>query len=354
MPSKPARKKSSSSLKKSWKDVQSKARMKKRTKLAILVLSLVAGFLILSWAIKFTQNLFNPWKSVSYQKNYLWNGEFNINLVLRSKDISILSYNPKEGKITILHIPDNTFLEVPFGFGKWQLRSVYGLGESQNEIGGDKLLVDTLVSFLGLPIDGFLDFNSGNSTSPSEIIDILRKNPFSGINFLSNLKTNLTTWELLKLKLGVLSVRFDKVMELDLNKMNILDTENLSDGTEVFTSDPVKLDSVLTGLTDPAVTAEHKSIAVLNATDQPQLAGKWARLITNLGGNVIITSNAQNKLKQTLVVGEESKTLKRLQQIFAIGCKDGPKCGKVNPAGQDLVSSRAQINLILGEDFAGK
>jgi len=354
MPVMTARKKSA------WREIQSRTKIKKRNKLTLGVLALIAGLLIISWTIRFTQSLFSPWKlsgnqQKSYfpeensrfakQKVYIWNGQFNINLLVRNPHISLLSYNPKEEKIIILNIPDELFLDVPFGFGKWQLRAVYELGQTQKGMGGDRLLKDTLTSFFAVPIDGFLDFSSLQpSKSTSEIVEILRSNPFSGLNLLSFLKTDLTVWELLRLRLSLSSVRFDKVKELDLLGLGILERENLSDGTQVLITDSIKLDSVLSGLADPAIVSEHKTIAVFNATDKVQLAGKWARLITNLGGNVIIINNAKERLKKTAVWGEESLTLKRIRQIF---------CDTINSP-EDVTSSRAQINLFIGEDYLNK
>ncbi|MDD5147222.1 MAG: LytR C-terminal domain-containing protein [Candidatus Daviesbacteria bacterium] len=331
--------------KKGWKDVQSRTKQNRRTKLAIFVLALVAGMLILSWAIQFTQRLFSPLGTVNQQRNYVWNGEFNINLLVRTSHTALLSYNPKEEKITIIKAPDELFLDVPFGFGKWQLRAIYELGQTQKEMGGDRLLKETLTSFFAVPIDGFLDFSSLQpSKSASEIVEILKKNPFSGLNLLSSLKTDLTVWELLRLKVSLSNVRFDKVKELDLISLGVLERENLPDGTGVLTTDPIKLDSVLSDFIDPAIVSEHKTIAVFNATDKVQLAGKWARLITNLGGNVIITNNARERLKKTAAQGEESLTLKRIRQIF---------CDTINSS-EDVISSRAQIDLFIGEDYLNK
>lgn len=338
----PAKKKSHGFAKASWKDIQSKAKKSKRNKLALLVLALVAGLLFFSWTIRFTQSLLSP-LGPDQHRNYTWNGEFNINLLLRADHISLLSYNPKEKKIVIINIPDETFLEVPFGFGSWQLRSVYELGESQRGVGGHKLLTDTLTTFLAIPIDGFLDLSARPNKSAAEIVDMLRKNPFSGGNLLSSLKTDLTILELLRLKIGLSSVRFDKVKELNLDKLSVLDKESLPDGTLVYTADPIRLDSILSDLADPLITSEHKTIAVLNATNQPQLAGKWARLITNLGGNVIITANAGEKLRKTQVAGLQSATLRRLKQIFGSG-------DKISSQDENTIPSRAQINLFLGED----
>lgn len=313
--------------------------------MALWVLALVAGLLILSWAIRFTQSLFSPWKTPSQHRSYIWNGQFNINLLVRTNHISVFSYNPKEEKIVIINIPDETFLDVPFGFGLWQLRAVYGLGQSQKGLGGDTLLKNTLMSFLAIPIDGYLDLSELQPPkSAMQVVDSLRKNFFSGFTLLSSLKTDLTIWELARLKISIGGVRFDKIGEWDLGKLNVLTSESLPDGTQVLTSDPTKLDSVLSDLADPALLQEHKTIAVLNATEHPQFAQKWARLITNLGGNVIITTNAGKKLQKTQVLGEQSLTLKRLRQIFDSG-------DKITSSEDNLTSSRAQINLLLGEDY---
>lgn len=342
----PAKKKGHNRTKPTWKDIQSKVRKNKRNKLAILVLALVVGLLLLSWMVKFTNSLFTPWKvQGNLQKKFLWNGEFNLNLLVRTDRTSIFVLNPKEEKVMVVNIPDETFLEVPSGFGSWQLRAIYELGETQKEIGGYKLLADSLTNFLAIPIDGFLDLKDlSPQRSTIEIVDTLRKNPLFMFNLLPDLKTNLTMWELLRLDLKLSKVRFDKVEELSLDKLDALDRGNLPDGTAIFTGDPVKLDSVLSGLADPAIVSEHKTIAVFNGTSKGQLAVKWARLIRNLGGNVIITGNAEGTNK-TKITGEESTTLKRLQQIFGLGdTKDSPETS----------FSRAQINLLLGEDYVNK
>lgn len=324
-----------------------KIETRKRTKLAIGILILILVLLIISWATHLIQNLF------STSRNYVWSGEFNINLLIkRGQSYGLFSYNPKEQKLTIINIPENTFMNVPRGFGLWQLRAVYGLGGSRNSMGGDTLLADTLTSFFAIPIDGFLDFSAALNQSPAEIVNTLRNNPLSGINLLSGLKTNLTMWELLRLKLRIIGTRFDKISDLDLAKLDVTDQETLPDGTLVLTADPVRLDSMIMNLlSDPVIISERKSIAVLNATDHPQLAGKAARLIANLGGNVIITANAQKKLKQTQVAGQESLTLKRLRQIFDLGCQNNPKCDKISPLDEDLVYQRGEISVLLGEDF---
>ena len=79
------------------------------------------------------------------------------------------------------------------------------------------------------------------------------------------------------------------------------------------------------------------------------MAQKAARMITNLGGNVIITSNAQNIYAKTIVTGQTGPTLTRLSEVFDLGCSKDPTCANIPVP--EVENSRAQINIVLGEDF---
>lgn len=332
----------------SWKAAQSKKQIAKKTKLALLVLGVVVILVLLAQAAKFTKTLFTPWRvNPATQRNFFWNADFNLNILVRSFGISLVSFSSEQQKVTIIDIPDSTFPEVAHGFGKWQISSVYELGRSQGLWGGD-LLKDTITYFFGLPIEGFLDFSADYSRqSPAQLIDSIRKNPLALYSSLPYLKTDLTPFELMRLQMGLSKVRFDKIKHANLEKLIVLDKDKLPDGTLVYTVDPLRLDGVLSDMVDPILAKEKKTIAIFNCTDHQQLAQKAARLITNIGGNVIIVSNGQKKFKTSKIVGEKSKTLERLAQIF-----DGD--GKIDPKDDDLISSRAQINLFLGEDYFKK
>lgn len=324
--------------KRGWKAIQSKKQIAKKTKWALLVLAAILGLLIASQTVKFTKNLFSPWQLSRTQRNFNWNAEFNINILIKAKQISFLSFSPQNQKITIIDIPDNTYIETARGFGYWIASSIYDLGGSQ-------LLKETMENLFGLPIDGFLLFSGQYSQSQAvSIVSEIRTNPFSIISMLPSIKTDLTPFELIRLKLGFNSVRFDKVKQINLEKADVLLKSELLDGTEVLILDTVRLDSILTDMIDPSIQTEHKTIAIFNSTDHPLLAQKAARLITNIGGEVIITSNSQNKFQTTHVTGEKSKTLDRLKQIFGAG-------DTIDASDEDLVSSRAQINIFLGEDY---
>ncbi len=305
-----------------WKITQSKKQAAKKIRLALWILALVLGILVLAQVVKFTQTLLSPWNLSTPGRGVTWDGQFNINLVVRSTEISLVSFSPKNGKITVVNIPDQTYLPVSGGYGNWQLGSVYDLG-------GVEVLKETLSQFFGLPVDGYVEG------------DLM-----GDIGKLPSLKTDLTLLELLRLKLGLSGVRFDKIEKINLAE--VLDKQTLADGTQVFVSDPVKLDAKLTGLVEPLITSEQQAIAIFNVTDHPGLAQKAARLVTNIGGEVIIVANGQDAFKTTTVVGKSSKTLERLKAIFE------SKYGNIDSVSNSSVSSRAQINLFLGEDYFEK
>lgn len=329
-----------------WKDAQGKRQKTKTTKLALLVFGVIVLLIFFSQVVKFTQMIFHPWKVQSINKAVLWDGKFNINIIIKAKGISLLSFNPSEKKISIIDLPDNVYLESAHGYGSWQLSSIYGLGESQKNLGGVKNLQDTLSNLFGLPIEGVLDFSGKYyQKSSGEIVGELRKSPFSMIGLLSDLKTNLTPYEVMKLNLQFSSVRFDKVKQVDLFAvLDLLQKDQLSDGTDILIVDTIKLDSALPNIIDSNIADERKTIAIFNATDHPGLAQKAARIITNIGGDVIITSNSEKLFKNTQIAGPKSKTLDRLKQIFSLS-------GIIDSTDKDLVSSRAEINLFLGEDY---
>ncbi|MBI4038939.1 LCP family protein [Candidatus Daviesbacteria bacterium] len=319
-----------------WKKLGVQRKAKKKIKLALIVLGLVIAVIILGQIANFAKILVSPWGLLTPVKKYNWNPKFNLNLVVHTNSTSVLSYNPQEGKIIIINIPDQTFMEVPGGFGKWQLGAVYGLGKNE-------LLKKTMMNYLGLPIDGFLDFTPPFKNI-KEILGILRGNPISSLQLLPNLKSDLTFWQLIRLKFGLASVRFDKIIELNLDQLDVLEKSALLDGSIIFNTDLVKLDTYLTVLKDSVIAKENKSIAIFNATTQPQLANKWARLVTNLGANVIITANAGKTLQKTEVSGQKSATLERFKQIFDIN-------DKISQSNEGE-TSRAEINLLVGEDYA--
>lgn len=345
MPSKPAPKK------KGWKENKKNIKSSKNIKLGITVLGFIVVLIILGQILNFIKVLINP-LSFDLQRE-VWKGEFNISVIIQSDSIYLLNFNPHQEEATVVSIPDETYLDTSQGFGKERVGSIFSLGEYSKKGMGVSILKTAVGSLFSLPIDGYIRFENSSKKELHQIIDDVRQNPFSGISLIDDIKSDMTPLELIRLKLGLWKVRFDKIRHVDLLGLGVFDALNLANGTTVLVADQVKLDTALTDFLDPKIREENLSVAIFNATDYPLLAQKAKKMINNLGANVIIASNSPQKLKNTYILGMESKTLKRLNQIF-LPQKNNLECAEDKCDNIDLnqISSRAQINIFLGEDFA--
>lgn len=312
-----------------WKVVQSRAKQKKRIRLALVTAAILISLFLAGAGISLVNTLTSPWHLDS-QKNYRWDNRFNLNVAVRGKSISLINLNPSQKKVTVIILPDATYVDVPGGFGKWQIRSVYDLG-------GGSLLSRTLTSLLGVPVEGFIQLKG----SQEDYVDWIRQSPLNFFLSLQNMESDLTPLELVQFNLRLWQVRYDKIQRINLES-SLLEKQTLPDSTEVLTGDPTRLDALMSTLSETSLREEHKSVAVFNATEQPLVGAKAARLITNLGGNVIQIANSSQSLEKTLIWGEESATLQRLKQIFRC-------CDKLGMA--EGISSRAEVNVAVGEDF---
>lgn len=348
--------KKNTSKKGNWKDTKTRSKNTKNLKLGLTVLGFIFVLIILGHTVNFVKTLISPWGiRPIIEKKYIWDGQFNINIVIQTDKTYLLNFNPGEKKATIITIPDETYLDAGGGFGKWMLSSIFDLGESsQNEM-GHQLVKTATFSLFGVPIDGYIRFKGESQTKDLQnMIELIRQNPIFGIGLISDIRSDLTPLELWRLKFHLWQLRFDKVSFLNLSDLDIFDSVKLADGSTVLVSDPPSLDSVMDFI-DPKIKQEDVSIAVFNATNHPLLAQKAKRFITNIGGNVIIVSNYPQPVNHTQILAEDTDTLtfERLTQIFP-SCQ-GEKCDIMSATeirANEQVSSRAQINIFLGEDSA--
>lgn len=327
----------------------------KNIKLGILVLTLLSLIIIFGKAFQFIQSLNQP-LSKTLTKEYSWDSQTSINVLFKSSQISIVSFDPKEKRVVILKIPNDAYMDLPKGFGSWRVGSIFDLGQGEDPPIGSKLLKESISRLLGLPVDGVLIVKEGKDLgSFDEILETWAKSPSAPYSFLlkigfaSKIESDLTPLELLSLFKDISGVRVDKVISLDLERSNITKSKLLADSSRVLGIDIVNLDLFIRENMAPSeVVKEQKTVALFNATPHSGLAGEAARVVTNLGGDVIIIRSFSRNLPRSVVVSkEESSTTKRLSQFFA------PDCLREECLLEDelIKSGRADINIVLGEDF---
>lgn len=345
-----------------WKQDQTKQKSKNAVKLVVIALGILVLVLFLGKFVSIFSLLNKPFSSdLTTNKQYTWDGESVINVVFYPVEpspefpLSVVSYHPKEGRTLILNISDDTYTELPKGYGEWKVGSIYRLGEEENPPIGPRLLKLSVSRMLGLPVDGIILLQNKQVGDAQQLVTKLRKNPIAGLLFLNNIKTDLSPSETARFISSLSSVRADKIKVLDMAKSNITESRLLPDSSRVLGINTIKLNTfVRDNMNDDTILENNNSVAIYNATSYPGLAQEAARYVTNLGANVVIVASTQEYQKKTSVFLQESLgsetvdfTLRRLSQVFAPWCLK-EKCGTVDPK---ITSSRAQINIVIGEDF---
>ncbi|MCL4382779.1 MAG: LytR C-terminal domain-containing protein [Patescibacteria group bacterium] len=325
-----------------WRQEQ---RNKRRRKVSVLI-KLVFCLILLGFI------LFLAFSFLKLTKESPFNKDSRSTIILATKPLLLLSFEPGSD-LTVISIPEKTYLEVNRGFGSYRLGAVWELGAMEGLRG--KLLAETVGEFLGVPVDGWVGPKNGSwSVSFNRENFLQQKNELISLRYLlkpqelilsfQNLETNLNFVDLTRLWFSAKFTRFDKVKFVDLENGPALNTLTLADGTKVLTADQKLVDSLLVGLfKEQKIVQEHLTVEILNGTEKAGLANRLARLITNLGGDVVSVTNSQEKISRCQIKGKsqalESYTGQLLFKIY--------NCVKI----ADQNEARADLQVAIGQDY---
>lgn len=173
---------------------------------------------------------------------------------------------------------------------------------------------------LKIPIDGFITSN---------LLDLSQKPAsffLSAILNYNNLRTNLTIIDILKLLFVAKSISDSAV--------------NLRNIPQSSVSDADKIIGRL--VSDVLIEKDGQTIQIINGTNITGLGNRLARLITNMGGNVIIvaTSNSPQKKSRISFIDKETYTVKKLNKILKYD------------AVKENIDAVSDISIMIGEDRA--
>lgn len=252
------------------------------------------------------------------RKGSVWDGQTRISLAVVSPSVMVASFDPLEQSLVFLTFPPQAHMEAVGGYGNYLIDSIYPLGEMEGKGKGGTLLAKSLQENLGLVIDGHLVASGIQETKASflgKILDLLKNQE----------ETNLNRGDILRLWWAARNIKEDRVWPVKLEEP--LEPERLERTMGQYFG-------------DEKIREEALTIAVLNATGQPGLATKEARIIKNMGGRIVGLGDIENEKCQITSPQKykNSHTARRLVKIF--GCPW---------SGENLFGQRADLVLVLGE-----
>lgn len=299
--------------------------MRNKKKLAIF-------FLILILAVP----LFN--KIIHLVRQSVWDGKSHINIAIDNGGIEVWSIEPSEKTVHVVVIPKNVYLSLG-SYGAYRASALGRFSLLEKKDGS--LVSAAIEETLAVPVDGYVVRKEGTENSldpieffgPSGFLKAITKRPLSGR------VTNLTSLDVWRLWMLTFSLRTESIERIALDKTNAVAKMTLPDGGEGLTLDQEQFFKLaLQYFADKYIEDEDLTIEVINGTTIAGAANSAARMLTNIGGNVVNTAKSEEEAQQTLIQGEtKSYTAAKIAKLFN---------GKISE--ERVKESRVDIRILLG------
>lgn len=273
--------------------------LQKQTAIPVVVVFLAIGSLVLLLLAASRQSLFLQRERVT--------------LALATSSPAVLSFNKSTGEISLLLIPTDTYIDVPADFGSYRVGALWHLGRIEKRDG--ELLRLALRSFLGIPIDGWVGWqfkapqlSGSKETLVKSLVNQVTPVTFSGGSTL----TSLGPLDRLLLWFFLLRTRLETITAINLEDKGVLVQIRLSDGSPALLGSPDLVDKVSQTLySEKLGRNEDLPIRILNAGNRTGVGAKIARLLTNVGFEVVSVANADDKSASPCILVVPSKAQKR-------------------------------------------
>ena len=290
----------------------------------------------------------------------IWDGKSRFTIVVNSSPLVLFSIEPNTNQATLLIIPPNTILDVPYSYNTYPAYSVFALGDLDAQKGGGKLLSKSIENTFGVMVDGFIAARRNDTkftlSSQSDELFKLKKDYFAIHGFpnlfLKFLKLdkkivrNISLIDAMRVWLSLRNLRNDRIAIIFLDRDNTLTDEKLPDGSMVKILNKELFDqTVALNFQDRQVRLQNLSIEVVNATGKEKIAGQFSRVLQNLGANVVVKSTAPTNENFNCQVYVTSKGLlssiitKRLEKYF--------QCSILKTVEKGV----SDIKVVLGKEF---
>lgn len=224
----------------------------------------------------------------------------------------VFSYQADEGLLIFL-LPREGVLELARGYGGYQVGSLWGLAQQENDY---RLIPESMSLLMGAPVAHWVVGDGLDCEDAGCWKRVVRSWLFS-TSF-----TDLPWWDRMVLWWRVKGLRSDQVKVVDLGTGNWAVPHLAADGHEEVLFDLHYIDAQVSSLlADSLVRDENLSAAVVNTVGVPKLAGQLTRLIKGLGVHVVAVNDNEAGLERCLLLTkpefQESKTVERVERLFS-------------------------------------
>lgn len=244
-----------------------------------------------------------------------WRAGERFTVVVEGKTPAILSHQDNSD-LFVIPLPPSLEVVGAYEVGELTLGNLYEFGEVRG-IGG-KLLIRTLQSSFGFPVDGFIVedvvFENGKiSPSPATLF---------GLIFMSSKNSNLNFFDRVKLSLVLGTIEDKHIRVLSLEKLGMV---GKSGGRNVILTDAV----VPREITDVKIADEGIGVGILNKAGKSGLARRVSRIVEGLGAPVLWVRTEDNFpgrcTIRTSSVNEDSLTVRKIRKLFDCELSLDPK-----------------------------
>jgi hypothetical protein len=314
----------------------------------IVSAAIIAGFIIYK---KVDQNFASASSYTSFSENSDPYPSFSYIVVedfesdpIKVVSISFVVLDRDAQKALIFDVPLSTPIDVPGRFATEEFSRVFALGglNSEDRAGGGLHLTNTaLFKLFGFKVDDHIMIESSLKDEFDGFIfrgkfpELSREVLVEGRESFDTSYSLKKFYDTYKFVNSLPTDRFirEAVTETHLHNVALFD-ETFIDMT----------------LTSP-VSVEKKNIAVLNGTSIPGVANWGGRVVRNLGGRVVASSNTGSVYKNSVLLVDDpnSETVRFLVHVFGINEVISKSSIRVIT---EPVVDRADIVLILGFDLA--
>ncbi len=286
--------------------------------------------------------VFSVVRSIMPSRRNLIGNKGTINIIY-DNPVSIASYDLEDKVLSIIYIPKDVELNLPYGFGSYRAGVVSELGEQEGK--GAKLLADGVMLSMGIGIDGWIQGVEGTGGFQQSESGISKLSLKKRINQIVGGNSNLSLIDRLRLFWMSQELNAGEIKYIDLADLNAFKSSMSPDGEKLSYLDKSKILAYQSHLfRDRMFSDEGLSVSVLNATSVPSLAQGVSQVLQISGIKVVSEDTSFPSRDRCQIKGaknlEKSYTTRKITNWF--------NCEFVKVEDE----SRSDLTIILGDEYS--